>query len=257
MQKTMRQEKGKAFHERVAAAFADLKRLKAEGNDKAFNERLLEILPAVKNYLGSRLNNALRKGIIPRGKYRADDFLDELFLEVFEHFDEVSDKSDLHPWLFKKADALFEDKLVEEEFDAVFFENIHKYSQLEWQAMEEEFSTDGDGDLVMLEELDDISYKRHDYLLKNIFLEDDKKDLMAKLDHQFDKDAIARHVDLVLNRMPEHMQTVFQLHIEQRFGAGEIALIKSLAVAEVEQLLSEARQRLEKSLYYRYLIDNT
>lgn len=257
MEKISGQKEGLViFQERVAKAFEALKNLKKEGKTEAFGEKLLQILPQVKAYMGKRFNSALNRGMLPKGKYKVDDFVDQLFLEAFEHFDEVTNKWDLNPWLFKKADELFDDVFVEEEFDAVFFENIDKYSQPEWKAMEEKFSTDGDGDLVMLEELDDISYRRRDYLLKNIFLDDDKKGLMAKLDRQLDRDTITRHVNLVLHHMPEQMQTVFQLHVEQLFNLEEIAMIKNIAVGEVEQLLKEAEQHLERSFYYRYIMDD-
>ncbi|MFT0714733.1 sigma-70 family RNA polymerase sigma factor [Flagellimonas lutimaris] len=244
------------FQERVAEAFSELRQLKQQGDTHAFGNHLIAILPEVRSYMTKRFNTALGKGMLPKGKYKIDDFIDQLFLEAFEHFDEVTNKWDLNPWLFKKADMLLDEVIEEEEFDEVFFENIDTYSQLEWKSMEEKFSTDGDGDYVMLEELDDISYHGRDYLLKNIFLDEDKKDLMAKLDRQQERDTIAKHIDLVLYHMSEQMQSIYQLYAEQRFGVREIARIKNIAVEEVQQLLNKAKEHLESSLYYRFLTDN-
>src|SRR5690606_21071916 len=141
----------------------------------------------VKRYIGKNLQTALYKGSIPKNKYKTDDFINQLFIEAYEHFAEVGNEKELHTWLFKKADELIDDVVTEEEFDDFFLKNIDTYSKPEWDAMEQKFSTDGDGDLVMIEELDDLSYDKHDYILKDIFIEDDKKALMQQLDEKLDK----------------------------------------------------------------------
>ncbi len=42
------------------------------------------------------------------------------------------------------------------------YDDIDAYSQAEREQMKEDFSTDGDGDLVLLDELDDISSKNQE-----------------------------------------------------------------------------------------------
>jgi RNA polymerase sigma factor (sigma-70 family) len=242
-----------AFHLFVRQAYADLNRFRKEDNREAFNTLLLKVMPEVKRYVAKRLYTALAKGDVSKGKYKPEDFTDQLFIEVYDHFDDIADEKELHPWLFKKADELLEDVLVEEEFDMLFFENIDTYAKPEWDAMEERFSSDGDGDLVMLEELDDISYRKHDYIVKNVFLEDGRQDQMAKLDEQLGKDAIEKHAEMVLHHLPIPMRSVFELFTEHQFTLPEIAKIRNRTVQEVEQLLENARDLLETSFYNRYL----
>ena len=80
-----------------------------------------ETLAQVKRYIGKRLNTAISKKSLPKGKYTFDDVIDQLFINVYDHFDEVKTAKELHPWLFKKADELMEDWIIEEEFDELFF----------------------------------------------------------------------------------------------------------------------------------------
>ena len=242
-----------AFHLFVREAYANLQEFKKEDNKKAFNALLLKVMPEVKRYVAKRLHTALVKGHMPRGKYKPDDFTDQLFIEAYDHFDEIAGEKELHPWLFKKADKLLEDVLVEEEFDNFFFENIDDFAKSEWDTIEEKFSVDGDGDLIPFEELDDVSYRKHDYIAKNIFLEDDKQDKFVKLDMQLGKDAIAKHTEMVLHQLPLHMRTVFELFTEHQFGLPEIAKIRDRTFQEVDQLLEEARSILETSFYNRYV----
>ena len=149
-----------------------------------------------------------------------------------------------------------EDSLVEEEFDHVFFDNIDTYSKPEWEAMEEKYSRDGDGDFVMLEEMDDRSLHKDDYTLDHVFITDEEKELAEKLDASLNKDRIARHVQLVLDKMDSRMRTIFQLFANEGFTVNEIANIRDAKLSEVEKDLKEARKILRNSIEKRFLIDS-
>ncbi len=248
-------ESKKEFNVFVASTFSDLKRFKKENDKAAFNALLLKTLHQVKRYINSRLSTALTKGNLPHGKYKADDFIDQLFIEVYDHFNQVKNEKELHPWLFKKADGLLEDTIVNEEFDEYFFKNIDDYSKPEWDEMEEKFSTDGGGDYVMIEELDDISYPKNDYVLNHVFIEDDNKEIMDKLDKELGEEGIRKHTDMVLHQLPLPMRTVFELATEYQFTIEEIAIIRNQNFEEVRQLLENARKSLEVSFFNRYDID--
>lgn len=240
------------FHLLVASAFYDLNRSKKEGNTTAFNALLLKAMPGVKRYIQKNLNAALADKQIDIGRYKADDFVDQLFIESYDHFNEVGKKEELHLWLFKKADELLEDALVEEEFDNLFYENIDTYSKPQWEAMEENFSTDGDGDLLMLEELDDSSYRKNDYVLNHVFVEDDEKQFIDQLDKKLDAEKIRKHANLVLRNLPRPMRSAFALFNEHHFDSKEIAKIQNRTIEEVETLLDTTRKTLQVSFFNRY-----
>ena len=138
------------FNVFVASTFSDLKLFKQHNDKASFNNLLLNDLHHVKRYIAKRLATALSKGNLPKGKYKIDDFIDQLFIEIYDHFEEVHNEENLHTWIFMKADKLLEESLVNEEFDEYFFKNIDDYSRPEWEEMEEKFSTDADGELVGL-----------------------------------------------------------------------------------------------------------
>lgn len=243
----------KEFHQFVAGSYPQLVKFREEGNQTAFNALLLRLTPEVKRYIRRRLTTAVSSGLLPKHKYRPDDFLDQLFIEVYDHFDEVKEDRDLHPWLFRKADLLLADTLTEEEFDIYFFENIADYSKAEWDEMEEKFTADGDGDLIMMEELDDISYPKHDYILRNVFLENESEELTARLDKEIRQENLRRHSEMVLQLLPARMRTAFELFAGHQFEVKEITQIMNLQMREVEQLLEGARKTLKNSFYSRYV----
>lgn len=244
----------KEFNVFVANTFSDLTQLKEEDNQAAFNSLLLKTLQEVKRYIITRLSTALTKGNLPKGKYKPDDFMDQIFIEAYDHFYKVKNKADLHPWLFKKADEILEDAIIDEAFDDYFFKNIDDYSKPEWDAMEEKFSIDGGSDRVMIEELDDISYPKNDYVLNHVFVEDDQKKIMDRLDKDLGEENIRKHTAMVLHNLPLPMRTVFELATEYQFTIGEIAIIRNQSVEEVRLLLENARKSLEASFFNRYAL---
>jgi len=142
----------KILRSRVEITFRQLVQLKKENNKESFNVELLKILPEVKKYINGRLTAAMKRGHLPKDKYKAGDFYNQLFIEVFDYIEELKDDKDFYLWIFKKTDELLEVVIIEEEFNEFFFQNIDDYSKPEWDAMEEGYSTDSDGDLMMIEE---------------------------------------------------------------------------------------------------------
>ncbi|MCM4173314.1 sigma-70 family RNA polymerase sigma factor [Arenibacter sp. TNZ] len=246
-------QRQREFHLFVASKFSDLLGFKKEGDVSSFNNILLKAMPAVKRYIQKNLNRALATNKMDKNKYRADDFIDQLFIEVYDHIDEIKNEKELHLWMFKKVDELLGDIMVEEEFDSIFFENIDNYSKPEWDAMQEKFSTDGDGDLVMTEELDDISYAKNDYILNHVFVEDNDQKMMDQLDKELDVENIRKHSEMVLHQLPIPMQKVYELFTEHQFDVAEIAKIRKSTIKEVESILEAARKSLRTSFLKRYV----
>jgi DNA-directed RNA polymerase specialized sigma24 family protein len=229
---------------RVQHTFQQLIKLKKENDKTSFNAQLLTLMPEIQKYINGRLITAIKKGHFSKNKYKADDITDQLFIEIYDHIDDLKDDKDFYLWLFKKTNELLEDIIVEEEFDNFFFKNIDDYSQPEWDEMQEKFSTDADGDLLMIEELDDSSYNHNDYTLDHVFIEDDEKQLTEQLDKDLKEDAINSHIKMVLHNLPLAMRSVFDLSTKQHLNLEEIAQVQHSTVKEVEKLLNDAKKSI-------------
>lgn len=236
----------------VENTYVDLLKSKKKNDPIAFNQKLLKILPDVKNYINGRLNTAIKKGHFSRGKYKADDFSDQLFIEIYDHIENLKDEKDFYLWLFKKTNELLEETIVEEEFDELFFKNIDDYSKPEWDAMQENYSTDGGGDLLMIEEMDDRSYNHNDYTLNHVFVEHKEKALIEKIDKGLNVEEIQSHIAMVLHNLPLSICNVFELHNNQHLELEEIAQIKNNTLEEVEKLLKDAKTALQVSFVNKY-----
>ncbi|HDZ03448.1 hypothetical protein LCGC14_0266660 [marine sediment metagenome] len=233
--------------------YSKLVSFKRKENRESFNSELLKVLPQIYRYVSKRLNSAVANGKLNKGMFNPNDFTDQLFIEVYDNIDDIKTENELHIFLFKKVDELLEDSLVEEEFDHVFFENIDTYSKPEWDAMEENYTQDGDGDFLLLEEMDDKSLDKSNYSLNHVFITEEEKKLADKLDASLDKERIYRHIQLVLDKMNMPMRTVFELYANEGLTTEEIAEIRKATLTQVEELLSSARQLLKDSFEKRFL----
>ena len=241
------------YHIQIQESFFVLRNLKKENKQDAFKDKFMKLLPAIKQYIKNSMEAASKKELLKQQGYSVDDFVNDLYIYVYDHIEELDNEKDFHIWLFKAIDTLIQDALIDEEFDDFFFKDIDEYSKPEWDAMEEEFSTDGDGDLVMLDELDDTSLGKNNYELKDIFIEDNEKELTAKLEKELSKKRVNAHTQMVLKKLPIATQSVFDLHTLRGFDTKEIAHIKRMQVQKVDALLQEALDLLKSSFKSRFL----
>ncbi len=119
--------------------------------------------------------------------------------------------------------------------------------------MEEKYSRDADGDFIMQEELDDISYNKNDYTLKDVFIENEEQEIVEALDKELSEEKINRHIQMVVQHLPVRMQTVFELVFSHQFDPEAIAKIKKVPVSEVKKLLNTSRNTIKTSFIKRFL----
>ncbi|WP_281846757.1 RNA polymerase sigma factor [Olleya namhaensis] len=237
----------------VKQSYSSLLKLKNQGDKKAFNTLVLKILPTLRNYINRGLNVFISQGHFSKGKYKGDDIIDQLFIEIFEHIEDVKHEDDFYAWLYLKTDQLMEDIKVEEEFNDLFFKNIDNYSKPEWDAMEEKYTKDADGDLLLIEELSDSSYNHNDYDLKPVFIEDNEVAFIEKIDKHLKQDTLKSHTAFVINNLPFAMRHVFELFTNEHLSLEEIAIVRKSTIEDVKQLLHDAKRALQVSLFNRYL----
>jgi DNA-directed RNA polymerase specialized sigma24 family protein len=242
----------KEFRVFVVNSFPNLIQLKKEGNQASFSELEFKIMPGIRRYVNERLTAAMTKGHFSKGKYKADDFIDQIFIEIYDSIDTIKNGKKFYVWLLKKTNDLLDNAIEKEEFDEFFFKNIDDYSKPEWDAMQEKYGVDAAGDFVMIEELDDMSYNHNDYVLNSVFIEDKEKGFIKTIDKDLSAEEIQNHITMVLHNLPSALQNVFDLTTNHHLDLEEIAQIRSSTVEEVEGLLIDAKKALQLSFFNRY-----
>lgn len=113
----------------------------------------------LRKYIKRKLHIGAKNNIISKKFYSVEGVLDDVYLMSFDELEKMPDKFNAKVSLLKNTIRKLDEILKTEGF----FSNRNKIhiSQLlkeELSSLKEEFTTDGDGDLIPFEELDDISY---------------------------------------------------------------------------------------------------
>lgn len=254
-QRTTSYKSRKELQLKIKKTLPALVKLKADDDRVAFNEMLLKILPEIRRYIWNKVRNAIQHGQLPKNKYQANDFIDQLFIEVYDHIESISNEDEFYIWLYKRTNTLIDDAIVEEEFDTLFLQNIDEFSKNEWNQLEEKFTVESDGDLIMKEELDDISYYKETYTLDDVFIENKENELFEKIDKALHKEDVDKHIQIVLHNLPARMRHVFELFTKQHLTISEIAEIENSTFENVQKLLNDARRGIKVSILNRYDIE--
>jgi len=101
----------------IKKALPNLRKLKTEQNQAEFNSLLLQAVPEIKNYINRRIKMAIEKGHFPKNKYATNDFIDQLFVETYDHIEEFDNEDEFSIWLYQMTNELLDDAFTKEEFD--------------------------------------------------------------------------------------------------------------------------------------------
>ena len=128
-----------------------------------FGRKVLSSIAQVHPYVKHRLYTAETRGILPHNMYKSSEIIDDAIVDLYEEFEEkeISDE-DIKIRLFsvtsKKLSILFEKEK--------FHETSMSTSQIlenELDLLEEHYEMNINNDLMMEDELDDISYHQTDH----------------------------------------------------------------------------------------------
>jgi len=225
-----------------------LKEHKSRNDKEAFNSALHGILPQLKHYAKNRLRLARAKKKMSSGVYSVDDIVDEVFLIAYENLiDNVIDEKGLKVRLFKAVDEVM-DRLMAKPEHRGDIVSIEEVLEQETKVLQEDYTVEADGHLVMIEELDDISYHLDDDKPKIFILDSESEENIIKslnLDEALASDMDKRKaLGKTYEELPDFSRDIFDLHTHARLTVEEIAEIKSIAANDVSQILERVEFRI-------------
>lgn len=248
-QRSRQERQFESFH----AVAGNLAEMKQESDKKRFLELLEKALPALKGYLRRRISQAeqYRKMRLRAGS--AKDLLNELYLRLYDTYRLHIDSRDAFiVWLYREADRLLDEKLSDQERE-MKVEDIEQLRKKERKSMEEEFSVDGDGELVMQEELEESDPEllpqsgEMDLYGLHLIIDEEEKLLDAIESGSGDEDLDKRVMQL-LAALPQRQQEVYELYYLEELNPEQIALIKEMNVEEVNETLEKVREYVQGEL---------
>jgi DNA-directed RNA polymerase specialized sigma24 family protein len=229
----------------MAAALDQLKAYKEAGNLGEFNKILIKFLPNLKEVVSLKIKQFERNGWIPRNMYSPQEIVDEIYLKIFENFsEEWTDPSKLKVEMFLLAGKVLDEIKEKHQGKKISFE---KFYRDELKELEEEYTVDADGDLVMIEELDDISYHLDEYKDRILLLDAEQTDELLKgLDIEEETGGESRQeISRAYSKLPELSQSVINHYVFGKLTKEEVAKVHGLPVDVITEIIEKVKIRLK------------
>ncbi len=219
---------------------------------KSLDKKVLSVISILHPYVKQRLKVAESMGIIPKNMYRSNEIIDDVVLEVYDKkIDKKIHINHLKIWMFsmsnKKLFKLFEN------------EKWHKNSistkillEEELALLEEKFTIDSGFDLIMDEELEDISYHQNDgepHLLESDTIQYEIADFFELKDKSFFRDKEKQNlVRRMYGELPLQSSNIVDLYVLGKLKIKEIGAILDIDITKVEKIVSFVKDNFRKYL---------
>ncbi len=230
-------------------AFQDLKQHKNQANKDAFFEVLNDILPKLKQYIRHRIKTYEAKGVFKKNFYSADGILGDVYLKIYDRFDQIPDENRLKTEMFKIADEILEEYAARERKPAKSVP-VQKILKEELQLMNEDFTVNADGELILLEELDDISYKQDEFKPKIFLFDKDAEVQLARAlglsPEDFADEKFRSLFGGFYAQMPETIRRIIDLYVFGELTPGEISLVTGLGNEDIELTLKTVKDHVKR-----------
>lgn len=219
---------------------------KEENDFNEFYTKISSFAPNLKKFMSRSLKAAEAQSSIDRGFYDAEGMLDEIYLEVFKDLSKFSDEGKLRTILFAMAVQKIEEKKILEQENPDFLSTETLLKQ-ELDRLDESFTTQADGDLILNTELDDISYKqKNEYMNKVILDETIELQLIKKLDMQDELLPSFEHRALfgtLYSNIPLRSKSVLELFAFGNQSCQEISEILEVPENVIDHILDKLKER--------------
>ena len=233
-----------------------LKKHQLAKKSEKFGNKIIKLIPEIKPYVRHRLYLAEKMGMIPENMYRSTGIVDDAIIKIYEcDISNIKSKTDLKILFFS---------VVKNELKHLFIdESLHnkdistdKILHQELNKLKERFTFDADGDFVMNEELNDISYKQKDFVeqlyiyddaVENVktafdldYLDEDRREIFSKLYHFLSFEA----------------SNVVDLHVFGKLNTAEIAQIKNTDEASIRAIILQIKASIYTIFTHKKGVDH-
>jgi hypothetical protein len=219
---------------------------------KGLDKKVLTVSHQIYPYVKQRLKVAENMGILPKNMYQSSGIIDEVILKIYEmNVDDDIDVKQLNLMMFSLANKkLF--NLFEKEKWHTNTISTGKLLNEELSQLEEKFTVDGDMDLIMNEELDDISYHQDNNghsLLKSDEIQQNIADFLDLKDKTFLKNESKQDLLKKMYRnLPLQTSNVVDLYIIGKLNLQEIAIILDSEIYELKRIIDFIKENFRKKL---------
>ncbi len=231
--------------------FDKLKEHKQTGNQKDFNEVLNSYLPKLEKYIKHRIRFYEIKKKLPVNFYSPADVLADVYLKIYEKFDDIKDEKQLKVELFKTADEIIE-SYVKKENAIKKKMPVDKILKEELNILKEELTADADGEIILVSDLtdEDIEYMQKEFKPRTYLFDFDAQAAFAESlglsPEDFQDEKMRAMFGSIYGQLPEFVRRILDLNSLGGLSYGEIAEITGVKPEEVEEIIVAIKDKVKK-----------
>jgi len=219
---------------------------------KSPDKKTLSTVQLLHPYVKQRIRVAENLGIFPRNMYKSNEIIDEVVLKVYEEdLHKSLNQDDLRIAMFKLTFDRMNELLESEEWhkDSISTKLI---LEDELKQLEENFTMDADNDLIMNEDLDDISYHLNDK--EGVSLPYDEQEEGVKVLFGLDTTETdgfwqdRKEIRKLYYKLPLTTSNIVDLYILGKLSFAEIASILKTEMAEVKEIVNFVKETFRKQM---------
>ncbi len=217
-----------------------------------FEKRVLGITHLLHPYVKQRLRVAQNMGVLPINMFQSNEIIDEVILQVYKKENhEKMEAKELRIFMFEQANInlmdLFEDEKWHKKTISTRFILEEELKQLE-----ESFTVDGGNDLIMNEELDDISYHQDNQEKAYLPYDSAEENVLSFLDIK-DTAYLKNHsnrltIRTMYQKLPWQTSNVVDLYLLGKLNLQEIAIILAIEIVEVKRIIEFVKENFKKRI---------
>jgi len=228
------------------------KDLKVSKQHNEFGRKILMIIAQIHPYVKHRLYTAETRGIIPHNMYTSTGIIDDGIVELYEKYEgKISDNQEIKLKLFSivsnRLSTLFKRESVYK--DAI---NTNQILEEELKLLEENYELDFNNDIIMEEELDDISYQQKNFQKQEFLYNDAEKNIINSLDIHDSRIEISddkrKAFNKIYNWLPLKTSNILDLFVFGKLTYDEIARVKDVNPISVKKTIQSVSNTFRKNI---------
>ncbi len=234
----------------MKTTFEQLKDYKSENNQTDFTSLIEKFLSKLERYVKHRIKTFEAKRKLPVNYYSPADVLAEVYLRIYNDFDNITNEKQLKVKLFKTADEVLEElvKKHDKKFKKI---PVDKLLKEELKLLYEDFTADADGELILIEELDDIEYKQDEFKPKIFLFDKTAESGFARVlnlsEEDFKNERFRNIFGNIYASLPELTRHVLDLAAQGELDDEEIAAVVGIESGQVREILEGIELRVKKN----------
>ena len=218
-------------------------------------KKILSIVPQLHPYVKHRLCTIETSGIVPKNMYRINGIIDDAILKFYELYENPGeaymDQQDIKLKLFKLVNERLNELRENESWHLKTLSTSEILSK-ELDLLEEKFKLGLHEDLIMDEELDDISYHQNDGQKEKFLYDDAEHNIIKSLDISDPRVEMNSNKRKKLNKiymwLPVKTSGIIDMYVFGKLTHDEIAIIKDIKTDKVKKIVTAVRKSFRKNM---------